>query len=89
MLRSSFVALCLIFVVCALCGKDFISIGRHLWRYKKKLKTSHGYNGVNSTIQKQITPDSMPVIINSDKNVKCTCGKQCNGLKVLKAHQRF
>ena len=31
----------------------------------------------------------MPVITNSDKNVKCTCGEQCKGLKGLKAHQRY
>ena len=87
-LRSSLIILCLIFVVCTFCGKDFMSIGRHSWRCKKKLNTGSGCNSVDSTIQKQITPDSIPVITNSDKNVKRTCGKQCKGLKGLKAHQR-
>ena len=87
-LRSLFIALCFIFVVCTFCGKDIISIGRQSWRCKRKLNTGSGYNGVDSTLQKQITPDSMPVITNSDKNVKCTCGEQCKGLKGLQAHQR-
>ena len=30
----------------------------------------------------------MPVITNGNKEVKCTCGKHCKGLKGLKAHQR-
>ena len=88
MFCSSFAALCLIFVVCMFCGKDFISIGRHSWRCKKKLNIDKGYSGVDSSIQKQITPESMPVITNGDKDVKCTCGKQCKGLKGLKARQR-
>ena len=59
----------------------------NVWHCKKKLNTDIGYSGVDSSIQKQISPDSMPVITNGDKDVKCTCGKQCKGLKGLKAHQ--
>ena len=85
-----FIVCCIMPNFCCLhvCGKDFISIGRHSWRCKKKLNIDKGYNGVDSSIQKQITPESMPVITNGDKDVKCTCGKQCKGLKGLKAHQR-
>ena len=75
------------------CGKDFIlisyllMIGCHSSRCKKQLSTDNRYNGSDSSIQKQITTDSMPVITNGDKDAKSTCGKQCSGLKGLKARQ--
>ena len=88
MFRSPFVALAVIFVVCAFCGKDFISLGRHSWRCKSKLNSENDFTRVNTSPLNLFSPDSMPVITNGNKEVKCTCGKHCKGLKGLKAHQR-
>ena len=51
------------------------------------MNTDDGYNGADSSIQKKNSADSMPVIKNDDKDVKCTWGKQCIGLTGLQAHQ--
>ena len=71
------------FVVCSYCGKDFESIGRHRWRCKKRLDNSTGPNGcINTTQERDSGVKAVCEII------KCSCGKECKGVKGLKMHQR-
>ena len=37
MIRSSFIAILLIFVVCAFCGQDFVALGCHSWCCKQRI----------------------------------------------------
>ena len=69
-----------LFIVCSFCGKDFQSLGRHSWRCKKKCSS----------------PDEVSIpTLQDDPNkvcqqnmVKCSCGKECKGVKGLKMNQR-
>ena len=87
MFHLPFVALAVIFAVCAFCGKDFILLGHHSWRCKSKLNSENDFTHVNTSPLNLFNPDSMSVITNGNKEVKFTCGKHCKGLKGLKAHQ--
>ena len=81
-----------IFVVCSFCGHEFRSLGRHSWRCKEKLKSSENDDSTRnkgsrkgniSTNNKNncVTPQNC-------RQVKCCCGKICNGQRGLKMHQR-
>ena len=71
------------FVVCSYCGRDFESIGCHSWRCKKRLENSTGPNGCIS-----ITQERGSGVTALRKIIKCSCGKECKGVKGLKMHQR-
>ena len=81
----------LFFSLCLFCNVDFLSLGRHVWRYKARINVrnnsiANDSQDGNNTI--------VPIInLNNRKssnvdNVKCCCGKQCKGLRDLKSHQR-
>ena len=72
-----------LFIVCSFRGKDFQSLGRHHWRCKKRLNST---SGPNQTIN--ITLESESSVANVTNVVKCSCGKECKGVKGLKMHQR-
>ena len=63
-----------LFIVCSFCGKDFQSLGRHSWRCKKKCSTPDEVSDPGQVCQQNM--------------VKCSCGKECKGVKGLKMHQR-
>ena len=72
-----------VFIACSFCGKDFKSLGRHSWRCKKRRPNS-------SATGEQPIP-----ALHDESNqvckrivVKCSCGKECKGVKGLKMHQR-
>ena len=73
MIRTSFLALQLIAVVCSLCGKDFVSLG-HAWRCRSKIRNENTYSASDDTIGMKST---QPVIATNE--VKCFCGKKCKG----------
>ena len=72
-----------VFIVCSFCGKDFKSLGRHSSRCKKRRSNS------SATGEQPI-----PILQNESNQVckrivvKCSCGKECKGVKGLKMHQR-
>ena len=83
MFRSLVYSFFAIFVVCSFCGNEFRSLGRHSWRCKEKLKSSENDDssrnkgsrkGNMSTNNKDncVTPQNC-------RQVKCCCGKICNG----------
>ena len=41
MFRCSLASCLLVFIVCSFCGKDFKSLGRHVWRCKEKGKLNN------------------------------------------------
>ena len=71
------------FVILSYCGKDFVTLGRHQWRCKKRMPSSHG---PNDTINITMPAGKDPA--NIVETVKCCCGKACKGAKGLKMHQR-
>ena len=84
-----------VLAVCSFCGEDFISLGRHTWRCKRKLHQGPSQNHV--TNGNSHLPQDLFILNNnmSDNNgpanteeIKCACGKKCKGLRGLKAHQR-
>ena len=84
-----------VLAVCSFCGEDFISLGRHTWRCKRKLHQGASQNLV--TNGNSHLPQDLFILNNniSDNNgpanteeIKCACGKKCKGLRGLKAHQR-
>ena len=72
-----------VFIECSFCGKDFKSLGRHTWRCKKRRSNSS-------------ETDEQPIPTLQDESnqvckrivVKCSCGKECKGVKGLKMHRR-
>ena len=86
MIRSSFIAILLLFVVCAFCGQDFVALSRHSWCCKQRINQPEQENP-------GATPRPVPVIqspnvsLSSRMVVKC-CGKICKGARGLKMHQR-
>jgi len=86
MIRSSLLAIFLVFVICSFCGRDFVSLGRHSWRCKRRVvEGQEPRNTVHQTIN-VLQEDQAPIKINKD--IKCCCGKVCKGMRGLKMHQR-
>ena len=69
-----------LFIVCSFCGKDFQSLSGHSWRSKKKCSTPDEVS--IPTLQDD------PGQVCQQNMVKCSCGKECKGVKGLKMHQR-
>ena len=83
MFGSRLLSLFAVFVACVYCGKDFQSLGRHIWRCKKKL---NNMSEPNEPEKMAVQLDSEPV--GECNIVKYVCGKECKGMKWLKMHQR-
>ena len=93
MLRSGFTSFLAIFVICSFCGGEFKSLGRHAWRCKEKLNSfdkndsepKDQRKNCNSSVFRS---DNASKSVSTCSEVKCCCGKVCNGLCGLKMHQR-
>ena len=70
-------------MICSYCGKDFVALGRHQWRCKKRMPSSHGPNEIRNA-----TKDDEQNPTNIIETVKCCCGTACKGANGLKMHQR-
>ena len=83
MFRLRLLSIFVVFIACVYCGKDFQSVGRHSWRCKKKLHNvdEQGDSG-NITLQRDSESNGACMV------VKCSCGRECKGMKGLKMHQR-
>ena len=86
MIRASLIGFFLLFTVCSLCGKDFVSLGRHSWRCKSKIVYEDRTNSNGNTIPR--IPIQKAGVTANISGVKCCCGKLCKGVRGLKAHQR-
>ena len=82
MFRSPLVVLLFVFAVCSFCGKEFVSL------CKSKLHRESEFPNSRNISSPLLLPESMKVVTNGSKMVNCSCGKQCKGLKGLKAHRR-
>ena len=81
-----FRAIFLAFVICSFCGRDFLSLGRHSWRCKRRVvEGQEPRNTVNQMIN-VLQEDQAPITINT--GIKHCCGKVCKGIHGLKMHQR-
>ena len=71
------------------CGLDFKSLGRHVWRCKEKLNQNRNGADTLPTPPNVMEESMMNTSQNTNTSMaKCCCGKQCKGLRGLKAHQR-
>ena len=86
MIRSSLLVIFLVFVICSFCGRDFVSLGRHPWRCKRRVvEGQEPRNTVNQSIN-VLHEDQAPIKITT--GIKSCCGKVCKGIRGLKMHQR-
>ncbi|CAB4043481.1 Hypothetical predicted protein, partial [Paramuricea clavata] len=88
MIRSSFIAMLLMCVVCSFCGKDFVTLGRHSWRCKQRVDQAEQSDSESPITREVPVVNSPTVVISSRTVVKCCCGKICKGTRGLKMHQR-
>ena len=86
MIRVNLLALFSTLIICGFCGKDFVSLGRHLWRCKSKVE--YGQETRVNSIPAIEIPSQKCLPVKSYKAVKCCCGKVCKGARGLKMHQR-
>ena len=87
MFRSFVLWILLFFAICSFCGKEFQALGRHTWRCKRRLDNNDSGPSVSINIPFiEIENESASVI--NERIVKCSCGKECKGMKGLKMHQR-
>ena len=87
MIRSSFITMLWICVVWAFCGEDFVTVGRHSWRFKQRINQPERdpYDDATRQVPTMQSPN-VPIL--SRTVVKCCCGKICKGTRGLKMHQR-
>ena len=86
------------FAICGFCHQDFKSLGRHQWRYKKKLNDQQEdtrqriYSSDSSSIQldhgNNETEEATERLLSSNSEISSVCGKVCKGNLELKSHQR-
>ena len=86
MIHSSLLAIFLVFAICSFCGRDFVSLGRHWWRCKRRVVEGQKSRATVNQAINVPQEDQSPVKCNSD--IKCCCGKVCKGIRGLKMHQR-
>ena len=82
-----------IFVICSFCGGEFKSLGRNAWRCKEKLNSfdrndSEPKDQTKNCNSSVFGSDNASKSVSNCSEVKCCCGKVCNGLRGLKMHQR-
>jgi hypothetical protein len=88
MIRSNFILMLLVCVVCSFCGKDFVTLGRHSWRCKQRVHHAEQDHSADNTGNQTPAMNSPNVVISSRNVIKCCCGKMCKGARGLKMHQR-
>ena len=83
-IHSSFIAMLMInCVVCSFCGQDFITLGRHSWRYKQQINPAEEDRTQSSTRDMPVM-QSPNVPVSSRTLVKCWCGFICKRRTALK-----
>ena len=91
MFRYGFTSILLLFVICSFCGGEFKSLGRHAWRCKEKLRSNENgepaFRSYSKGLVTSIATENSKSVSNCSE-IKCCCGKLCNGLRGLKMHQR-
>ena len=69
--------------VCDYCKNEFDHVNKHKWPCKARFDQSNHSNNLQNQ-------DTLPVIDNNISHstdlISCICGKQCKGVKGLKAH---
>ena len=71
---------------CSLHGKDFVSLGRHAWRCKRRMNLENeASNGKPCTEE---LPAEVRHSDNTNINIKCCCRKDCERIRGVKMHQR-
>ena len=88
MIRSNFILMLLVCVVCSFCGKDFVTLGRHSWRCKQRVHHAEQDHSADNTGNQMPVMNSPNVVISSRNVKKCCCCKMCKGARGLKMHQR-
>ena len=87
MFRSFVLWILLFFAICSFCGKEFQALGRYTWRCKRRLDNNDSGPSGSINIPFIETENESASVIN-ERIVKCSCGKECKGMKGLKMHQR-
>ena len=88
-----------ILVIWSFCNKDFVSLGRHSWRCRRRRtqqqsseSDTHNFgNDQDSNFERSnltIEPLLQQSSIANIHHVYCGCGKKCKGLHGLKTHHR-
>ena len=85
MIRSSLLVMFLVFVICSFCGRDFVSLGRHSWRCKRRVIEGQELRTTVNLSINILQEDQAPVECIS--HIKCCCGKVCKGVRGLEMHQ--
>ena len=81
---------------CPFCGREFVSLGRHIWRCPARVTSQASVHSSHVPLQSPVI--SPPTVApsgalvfspppNSDDET-CVCGRRCKGRRGLKAHQR-
>src|ERR1044072_8325468 len=84
---------------CEFCGKDFVAVGRHVWRCPARITGSaHPAHNLpvqgapDTSFQGPIAAGVVPTHTEDDclatELTTCVCGKQCKGRRGFAAHQR-
>ena len=72
--------------------KDFVSLGRHLWRCRERNHHDNGSNDARSSHQRSIVfvqqTDLQSLQTPSNSKIQCACGKEVNSHAGLNRHQR-
>ena len=81
MRRNYFLAWISILITCQFCSKDFVSLGRHLWRRRER-NHDNGSNDARSSYQRSIVPveqtDLQSLQTPTNSKIQCACGKEVN-----------
>ena len=91
--RNYFLAWILILITCQFCSKDFVRLGRHLWRCRERNHHDNGSNDARSSYQRSIVSvgqtDLQSLRTPTNSKIQCPCGKEVNShAGRLKRHQR-
>ena len=87
MVRYTFAAT--IVVVCSFYGKEFKSLGRHVWSCKEKMtgNKEKDQDNVTDEMDAETSPKSLSSPRRNPPSINCSCRNVCNGLKGFKMHQ--
>ena len=88
MISSSLLLMLLVCVVCSICGKDFVTLGRHAWRCKQRVHQGEQDHSTQNMANQAPVMNSPNIVISRRSVIKCCCGKICKGARGLKMHQR-
>ena len=89
MVRYTFTTTLLVLLVCSFCGKEFKSLGHHVWRCKEKSKGNKekDQDDAPDDMDAETSPKSLSSTSRNPPTVNCSCRQMCNGFNGLKMHQ--